>query len=188
MAELLFICPKTKQRTTTGIETDVDLALGMGGFSGIAVTARSPKAEITLNVRGAPLFRGSLRSFSAGGDLSKDKRASIAFHLAARAGGTQVRAQFIGTRAWQHGLGGSTSGRRAARLELNQPADVVAEVHHPDLEPRPRDADGVDDSPAHTRGPPAGQPIEAPAQKAHRRNSSTQSSSSSAAIPPVSAV
>jgi hypothetical protein len=30
-------------------------------------------------------------------------------------------------------------------LELNQPADVVGEVHHPDLEPRPRDADGAHD-------------------------------------------
>ena len=33
------------------------------------------------------------------------------------------------------------SGRSRHPLELNQPADVVAEVHHPDLEPRPRDAD-----------------------------------------------
>src|SRR6266436_4690109 len=34
-------------------------------------------------------------------------------------------------------------------LELNQPADVVAEVHHPDLEPRPHDADGAHDLAAH---------------------------------------
>src|SRR5262249_59859381 len=34
-------------------------------------------------------------------------------------------------------------------LELNQPADVVPEVHHPDLNPRPRDADGAHDLAAH---------------------------------------
>src|SRR6266571_230767 len=34
-------------------------------------------------------------------------------------------------------------------LELNQPADVVTEVHHPDLKPRPRDADGAHDLAAH---------------------------------------
>ena len=32
-----------------------------------------------------------------------------------------------------------SSGRSCHPLELNQPADVVAEAHHPDLEPRPRD-------------------------------------------------
>jgi hypothetical protein len=38
---------------------------------------------------------------------------------------------------------------QAPPLELNQPTDVVAEVHHPDLEPRPRDADGAHDLAAH---------------------------------------
>src|SRR5712671_4043444 len=42
-----------------------------------------------------------------------------------------------------------SSGRSRHPLELNQPADVVAEVHHPDLEPRPRDADGAHDLAAH---------------------------------------
>src|SRR5437899_62066 len=32
---------------------------------------------------------------------------------------------------------------------MNQPADVVTEVHHPDLKPRPRDADGAHDLAAH---------------------------------------
>src|SRR5262249_49943201 len=42
-----------------------------------------------------------------------------------------------------------SSGRRRHPLELNQLADVVAEVHHPDLEPCPRDADGAHDLAAH---------------------------------------
>src|SRR5215813_3867459 len=42
------------------------------------------------------------------------------------------------------------SGRHSRQpLELNQPADVVTEVHHPDLKPRPRDADGAHDLAAH---------------------------------------
>src|SRR5258708_14866283 len=50
-----------------------------------------------------------------------------------------------------HGLhpGAHSSGRSRHPLELNQPADVVAQVHHPDLEPRPHDADGTDDLAAH---------------------------------------
>src|SRR5258707_8258430 len=43
----------------------------------------------------------------------------------------------------------TSSGRSRHPLELNQPADVVAEVHHPDLEPRPHDADGTHDLAAH---------------------------------------
>src|SRR5437667_11673610 len=42
------------------------------------------------------------------------------------------------------------SGRHSRQpLELSQPADVVTEVHHPDLKPRPRDADGAHDLAAH---------------------------------------
>jgi hypothetical protein len=37
----------------------------------------------------------------------------------------------------------------ATGSKLNQPAEVVAEVHHPDLEPRPRDADGAHDLAVH---------------------------------------
>src|SRR5258708_24395532 len=50
-----------------------------------------------------------------------------------------------------HGLhpGAHSSGRRRHPLELNQPTDVVAEVHHPDLEPRPHDANGAHDLAAH---------------------------------------
>src|SRR5215472_5297478 len=50
-----------------------------------------------------------------------------------------------------HGLHpGAYSGWDSRQpLELNQPTDVVAEVHHPDLEPRPRDADGAHDLAAH---------------------------------------
>src|SRR3981189_1565337 len=46
-----------------------------------------------------------------------------------------------------HGLprGASPSGRSPHPLELNQAANVVTEVHHPNLEPRPRDADGAHD-------------------------------------------
>src|SRR3981189_3285820 len=36
-----------------------------------------------------------------------------------------------------------SSGRTRPPLELNQAANVVTEVHHPYLEPRPRDADGA---------------------------------------------
>src|SRR6195256_6617075 len=42
-----------------------------------------------------------------------------------------------------------SSGARRHPLELNQPANVVTEVHHPNLEPRPRDADGAHDLAAH---------------------------------------
>src|SRR5262245_5865865 len=42
-----------------------------------------------------------------------------------------------------------SSGRSRHSLELNQSADVVTEVHHPDLEPRPHDADGAHDLAAH---------------------------------------
>src|SRR5215470_14829155 len=50
-----------------------------------------------------------------------------------------------------HGLHpGAYSGWHSRQpLELNQPADVVTEVHHPDLKPRPRDADGAHDLAAH---------------------------------------
>ena len=34
-------------------------------------------------------------------------------------------------------------------LELNQPTDVVAEVHHANLEPRPHDANGAHNLAAH---------------------------------------
>src|SRR6195256_5350747 len=42
-----------------------------------------------------------------------------------------------------------SSGARRHPLELNQAANVVTEVHHPNLEPRPRDADGAHDLAAH---------------------------------------
>src|SRR5262249_22698557 len=43
-----------------------------------------------------------------------------------------------------HGLHPShSSGCSCHPLELNQPADVVAEVHHANLEPRPHDANGA---------------------------------------------
>src|SRR3979409_1471852 len=42
-----------------------------------------------------------------------------------------------------------SSGRGRHPLELNQAANVVNEVHHPNLEPRPRDADGAHDLAAH---------------------------------------
>src|SRR5260370_42124477 len=42
-----------------------------------------------------------------------------------------------------------SSGRSRHPLELYQPADVVAEVHHPDLALRPHDADGTHDLAAH---------------------------------------
>ena len=50
-----------------------------------------------------------------------------------------------------HGLHpGAYSGWHSRQpLELNQPADVVTEVHHPDLKPRPHDADGAHDLAAH---------------------------------------
>src|SRR3981189_2891234 len=50
-----------------------------------------------------------------------------------------------------HGLhrGAYSSGRGRHPLELNQAANVVTEVHHPNLEPRPRDADGAHDLAAH---------------------------------------
>src|SRR5258707_4309080 len=50
-----------------------------------------------------------------------------------------------------HGLHPQAHSGRHSRqpLELNQPANVVTEVHHPDLKPRPRDADGAHDLAAH---------------------------------------
>src|SRR6516225_7287685 len=42
-----------------------------------------------------------------------------------------------------------SSGCSCHSLELNQPADVVAEVHHADLESRSHDADGAHDLAAH---------------------------------------
>src|SRR5262249_62390122 len=51
----------------------------------------------------------------------------------------------------RHGLHplAHSSGCSCHSLELNQPADVVAEVHHADLESRSRDADGAHDLAAH---------------------------------------
>src|SRR5881397_2338490 len=43
----------------------------------------------------------------------------------------------------------NSSGRSLHPLELHQAAHVVAEVHHPDLEPRPRHADGAHNLAAH---------------------------------------
>src|SRR5438045_3007443 len=43
----------------------------------------------------------------------------------------------------------NSSGRSRHPLELYQPAHVVAEVHHPDLEPCPCHADGAHDLAAH---------------------------------------
>src|SRR5258705_13882524 len=43
----------------------------------------------------------------------------------------------------------NSSGRSRHPLELYKSAHVVAEVHHPDLKPRPRDADGAHDLAAH---------------------------------------
>src|SRR6476659_1418477 len=42
-----------------------------------------------------------------------------------------------------------SSGCSCHPLELDQPTDVVAEVHHTDLEPRPHDTDGAHDLAAH---------------------------------------
>src|SRR3981189_2556849 len=42
-----------------------------------------------------------------------------------------------------------SSGRTRPPLELNQPANVVTEVHHPDLQPPLRAADGAHDLAAH---------------------------------------
>src|SRR5262249_51346657 len=42
-----------------------------------------------------------------------------------------------------------SSGCSCHPLELNQPADVVAEVHHANLEPRPHDANGAHNLAAH---------------------------------------
>jgi hypothetical protein len=41
--------------------------------------------------------------------------------------------------------GDALSAQPAPVLELNQSEYAVAEVHHPDLEPRPRDADAARD-------------------------------------------
>src|SRR5215813_14155721 len=49
-----------------------------------------------------------------------------------------------GLHPWAH-----SSGCSCHSLELNQPADVVAEVHHADLESRSHDADGAHDLAAH---------------------------------------
>src|ERR1700674_4884098 len=43
----------------------------------------------------------------------------------------------------------NSSGRSRHPLELYKSAHVVAEVHHPDLEPRPRHADGAHELAAH---------------------------------------
>src|ERR1700674_5402256 len=43
----------------------------------------------------------------------------------------------------------NSSGRSRHPLELYKSAHVVAEVHHPDLESRPRHADGAHDLAAH---------------------------------------
>src|SRR5262249_21520062 len=50
-----------------------------------------------------------------------------------------------------HGVhpGALSSGCSCHPLELNQPADVVAEVHHANLEPRPHDANGAHNLAAH---------------------------------------
>src|SRR5215472_13286766 len=49
-----------------------------------------------------------------------------------------------GVHPWAH-----SSGCSCHPLELNQPADVVAEVHHANLEPRPHDANGAHNLAAH---------------------------------------
>ena len=43
----------------------------------------------------------------------------------------------------------NSSGRSRHPLEMHQSAHVVAQVHHADLEPRPRQADGAHDLAAH---------------------------------------